>query len=327
VKTKLEARDVLGRWKMRWGMGRDRYRIEPGLYAAGNPNADSPVLVTTNYKMTFDVLRGQLSELDAWILVLETHGVNVWCAAGKGTFGTDQVVERVKTTRLEEVVSHRKLLLPQLGAPGVSAHRVRKECGFSVVYGPVRARDVKRFVADGMKARPEMRRVEFPVTERLALGPVELVMMLKKPTAIVALAAFVLGGIGPEVFSVVDAWHRGLGALGVWLTGLLAGAVATPALLPWIPGRAFAAKGALVGALVAAWAAIQYWEVLGPLQGVALLAALPAVSSYVAMNFTGATTFTSPSGVEKEMRGAIPAQAVAVAVAGIAWLGSAFAAG
>jgi hypothetical protein len=327
VKTKLEARDVLGRWKMRWGMGRDRYRIEPGLYAAGNPNADSPVLVTANYKMTFDVLRGQLSELDAWILVLETHGVNVWCAAGKGTFGTDQVVERVKTTRLEEVVSHRKLLLPQLGAPGVSAHRVRKECGFSVVYGPVRARDVKRFVADGMKARPEMRRVEFPVTERLALGPVELVMMLKKPTAIVALAAFVLGGIGPEVFSVVDAWHRGLGALGVWLTGLLAGAVATPVLLPWIPGRAFAAKGALVGALVAAWAAIQYWEVLGPLQGVALLAALPAVSSYVAMNFTGATTFTSPSGVEKEMRGAIPAQTVAVAVAGIAWLGSAFAAG
>jgi hypothetical protein len=325
VKTKLEARDVLGRWKMRWGMGRDRYRIEPGLYAAGNPNADSPVLVTTNYKMTFDVLRGQLSELDAWILVLETHGVNVWCAAGKGTFGTDQVVERVKTTRLEEVVSHRKLLLPQLGAPGVSAHRVRKECGFSVVYGPVRARDVKRFVADGMKARPEMRRVEFPVTERLALGPVELVMMLKKPTAIVALAAFVLGGIGPEVFSVVDAWHRGLGALGVWLTGLLAGAVATPVLLPWIPGRAFAAKGALVGALVAGWVTIRYWEVLGPLQGVALLAALPAVSSYVAMNFTGATTFTSPSGVEKEMRGAIPAQTVAVAVAGIAWLGSAFA--
>ena len=325
VKTKLEARDVLGRWKMRWGMGRDRYRIEPGLYAAGNPNADSPVLVTTNYKMTFDVLRGQLSELDAWILVLETHGVNVWCAAGKGTFGTDQVVERVKTTRLEKVVSHRKLLLPQLGAPGVSAHRVRKECGFSVVYGPVRARDVRRFLADGMKASPEMRRVEFPVTERLALGPVELVMMLKKPTAIVALAAFVLGGIGPEVFSVVDAWHRGLGALGVWLTGLLAGAVATPALLPWIPGRAFAAKGSLVGALVAAWAAMQYWEVLGPLQGVALLLALPAVSSYVAMNFTGATTFTSPSGVEKEMRGAIPAQAVAVAVAGIAWLGSAFA--
>jgi hypothetical protein len=70
---------------------------------------------------------------------------------------------------------------------------------------------------------------------------------------------------------------------------------------------------------------MQYWEVLGPLQGVALLAALPAVSSYVAMNFTGATTFTSPSGVEKEMRGAIPAQTVAVAVAGIAWLGSAFA--
>jgi hypothetical protein len=274
--------------------------------------------------MTFDVVRREANGLDAWILVLETNGVNVWCAAGKGTFGTDEVVRRVHATRLEEVVDHRKLVVPQLGATGVAAHEVRKRSGFSVVYGPVRASDIKRFLAAGMKTTPEMRQVTFGTVDRLVLAPVELVMMLKKPTAKVALLVFVLGGIGPGIFSVVDAWHRGLGALGVWLTGLLAGAVATPVLLPWIPGRAFATKGALVGGIVAAWAAIRYWEVLGALQGVALLLALPAVASYVAMNFTGASTFTSPSGVEKEMRRAIPAQAVAVAVAGIAWLGSAF---
>jgi hypothetical protein len=324
VKTSLEVGDVLGRWQRRWGIGRGRFRIAPGLYAAGNPEADSPVLVTANYKLTFDAVRRELNGLDAWILVLETNGVNVWCAAGKGTFGTDELVRRVQATRLEEVVGHRKLVVPQLGATGVAAHEVRKKSGFSVVYGPVRAEDIKPFLAAGMKTTPEMRRVAFGTVDRLVLAPMELVAMLKKPTAMVALLVFVLGGIGPGIFSVVDSWHRGLGALGVWLTGLLAGAVATPVLLPWIPGRAFAAKGALVGAIVAGWVTIRYWEVLGALQGVALLLALPAVASYVAMNFTGASTFTSPSGVEKEMRRAIPAQAVAVAVAGIAWLGSAF---
>jgi hypothetical protein len=136
--------------------------------------------------MTFDVVRREANGLDAWILVLETNGVNVWCAAGKGTFGTDEVVRRVHATRLEEVVDHRKLVVPQLGATGVAAHEVRKRSGFSVVYGPVRASDIKRFLAAGMKTTPEMRQVTFGTVDRLVLAPVELVMMLKKPTAKVA---------------------------------------------------------------------------------------------------------------------------------------------
>jgi hypothetical protein len=129
--------------------------------------------------MTFDVLRKELGGQNAWILVLETEGINVWCAAGKGTFGTEEVARRVKTTRLAEVVNHRSLILPQLGAPGVAVHRVREECRFSVVYGPVRAQDIPRFLSEGMKTTPEMRRVTFPVSERLALTPVELVGFLK----------------------------------------------------------------------------------------------------------------------------------------------------
>ena len=50
-----------------------------------------------------------------------------------------------------------------------------------------------------------------------------------------------------------------------------------------------------------------------------------AVGSYLAMNFTGSTPFTSPSGVEKEMRKAIPLQALAIFVALVAWIGAAFA--
>ena len=75
------------------------YRVEPGLYAVGSPTADSPVLVSANYKMSFDRLRSALPGVDAWILVLDTKGINVWCAAGKGTFGTDELVRRIEAAR------------------------------------------------------------------------------------------------------------------------------------------------------------------------------------------------------------------------------------
>jgi hypothetical protein len=305
-------------------MGRHRYRVEPRLYAVGSPGPDSPVLVTANYKMTFDALRKELGGQNAWILVLETGGINVWCAAGKGTFGTEEVARRVKATRLAEVVNHRRLILPQLGATGVAAHRVREECGFSVVYGPVRAQDIPRFLAEGRKTTPEMRRVAFPVSERLALAPVELAGFLK-PTAWAFLALFLLAGVGPWVFSPSASWQRGFGASGVWLAGILCGAVITPVLLPWIPARAFSAKGGLVGGCFAACFTALYWEAMGVFQGMALLVALPVISSFAAMNFTGATPFTSPSGVEKEMRRAIPLQAAAAALAVILWVGSTFA--
>jgi hypothetical protein len=88
VDTRLRPTDHLGTWRVRWGIGRMRYRVDPGLYAVGQPTPDSPVLVFANYKMSFDGLRSQLAGVDAWVLVLDTQGVNVWCAAGKGTFGT-----------------------------------------------------------------------------------------------------------------------------------------------------------------------------------------------------------------------------------------------
>ena len=137
------------------------YSVNPGLYAVGTPDKASPVLVTANYKMTFDVLRKELSGLDVWILVLDTKGINVWCAAGKGTFGTKELVHRIRVVSLEKIVNHKRLILPQLGATGVAAHKVKEETGFNVHYGPVRASDLKRFISDGYRADKEIRRVTF----------------------------------------------------------------------------------------------------------------------------------------------------------------------
>lgn len=319
ISTQLTSTDRMGALRVRLNVGRGDYRVRPGLYAIGQPDDTSAVLVTANYKLTFDVVREQLSGHDVWLLVIDSRGVNVWCAAGKGVFSTAEVVRMVKEVRLEQVVSHTRLVLPQLGATGVAGHEVRKACGFSVVWGPVRATDLPAFLAAGMKAEPHMRRVEFPLAERLKLTGVELsVLWGRTGLLIVVAAALVLAAaamfapalVAPLVLFVVCA-----------LAALVAGAVVTPALLPWLPGRAFSAKGAAAGLIVLSpIISIATTQRPVPVWGWALLAAGCALASFVGMNFTGASTYTSPSGVEHEMRKAIPLQLIA-AVGGVVVFG------
>lgn len=300
ISTKLTPKDIWGSIKVRWSFGRNSYSIPPGLYAVGTPTAESPVLVTANYKLTLDTLRRELVDLNAWILVLDTKGINVWCAAGKGTFGTTEIVNRVQAAGLTSVVSHRTLVLPQLGAPGLSAHEVTRLSGFKVIYGPVRAEDVPTFLANGMKATPEMRRVHFTTRDRLILTPVELVPAVKSSVFAFGLL-FILNSIGFTGFSALDMWAI-LGAI-------VAGAFLSPVLLPWIPGRMFSLKGALLGLL---WAGIFIAIATpGTLGAISYLLLLPAISSFLAMNFTGASTYTSFSGVKKEMTLSVPPMIVA----------------
>ncbi len=300
-----------------------RYAIEPGLYAVGNPTAESPVLASANYKMSFDRLRSQLEGLDAWVLVLDTEGINVWCAAGKGTFGTDELVRRIHATDLPRVVSHNVVIVPQLGAPGVAAHEVRKRSGFKVMYGPIRASDLPAFLRAGMKATPDMRRVEFPLRDRLAVVPVELVMSAKY-VLLIAAAFWLLAGLGPEGYSWARVLSSGTRSAVLFLSAFVGATVLTPALLPWLPGRALALKGAWVGLaiLVGLGLCIAGGSVPFPgwLTAAAWCLLIPAATSFAAMNFTGATTYTSLSGVRREMRLAVPIQTAAAVAGAACWL-------
>ena len=311
VSTRLGLVDRLGRWRVRWGIGRSRYRIPPGLYRVGTPDPSSPVLVTANYKLSFDALRSELQGVDAWVLVLDTMGVNVWCAAGKGTFGTDELVRQVETTGLAEVVSHRKLVAPQLGAPGVAAHEVRRICGFKVVYGPVRARDIPAFLEGGMRATDDMRRVTFSLGDRVELVGVELAWVVKWVVPIVAVMVLLAGGE-----SILDRTRTGMLTASPILAGVLAGVVLVPIFLPWIPGRAFSLKGAILGAIVVGATLALTPGVHSVAASIQVFLLGTAVASFLAMQFTGATTFTSPSGVEWEMRRALPLQIGAAVIAG-----------
>lgn len=323
VRSALDREDRRGTVLARLGIGRDSYRIAPGLYSVGEPDAGSPVLVTANYKLTFDMLRSSLAGIRAWILVLDTRSINVWCAAGKGTFSTREVAERVKAADLEKIVTHRRLILPQLSASGVAARQVKKLCGFEVVWGPVHARDIQAFLDSGMQASPAMRKVTFSFRERVELIPVEL-NHLGKPTLYLIPALVLLSGLGQGFFSVSAAVSRGLSAILAYVVAVAAGAVLAPAMLPWLPGRAFALKGAALGAATGALLSAALTSRLAGSEMLALTLFIMAITSYLAMNFTGSTPFTSPSGVEKEMRRAIPAQAGGALAAVILWVSAGF---
>jgi hypothetical protein len=307
---------VLGGWKVRWGLGRTQYRIAPGLYRVGAPDSRSPVLVTANYKLTVDTVRHSLAGFNVWLLVLDTKGVNVWCAAGKGTFGTEELVRRIQAANLRDLVTHRELVVPQLGATGVAAHEVKGATGFSVHYGPVRARDIPAYLAAGMTATPAMRRVTFGWKERLAVAPVEIVAALGPLLAVAALMAAL------DVLRHHRLTTHALTGMAPFLAAVLTGGLLVPWLLPWLPFRTFALKGAVAGALVAG--ALLWWLPLGAVEaaGVALL--VVAITSYMAITFTGSTTFTTLAGVRLEVRRALPPILIAAGAGAILRVAGAF---
>ncbi len=283
----------------RWGINRGKHRVNPGLYSLGNPTAGSPVFVTANYALSFDALRTSLANIDCYILVLDTKGINVWCAAGKGTFGTDELVNRIELTALNTVVNQRKLILPQLGAPGVAAHEIHHRTGFQIEYGPVRANDIPEYM-QLQEATPEMRRVTFLLRDRLLLVPVEFVGVLI-PLLVTALILYFIGGLLTSI-SVAAA--------------ILAGVVLFPILLPWLPTHNFSTKGFMLGGVIAVPVVLfqilagpdsTWWQLTS--RSLAFLLILPPVTAYLSLNFTGATTFTSRSGVKREISKYIPVMA------------------
>jgi 2-polyprenyl-3-methyl-5-hydroxy-6-metoxy-1,4-benzoquinol methylase len=150
-------------------------RVRPGLYAVGHPIPESPVLVTGNFDLTVRRLVKAIDgQVDAWVLVADSAGINVWCGAGGGYFTADKVIAAVKSSHLEEVVRHHALILPQLCANGVDGWRIRQETGWGVYWGPAKARDIPAYLAARRKKTDAMRWVRFPLPDRLEMVTVTM---------------------------------------------------------------------------------------------------------------------------------------------------------
>lgn len=323
VRTELSGGDLLGELKVRLGSGRGTYRIKPGLYAIGTPSSKSPVLVSANYKLSFDKLRKELKGRDLWILVLDTKGINVWCAAGKGTFGTNELVQRIEGSELSRVVEDKVVILPQLGAPGVAAHEVKRLSGFTVKYGPVRACDIPGYLDSGCEAGDEMRKVTFNALERIVLAPLEFIMGLKR-MLLICLFLALTSGINGVGYSYDRLFSEGIVAAAIALSSFGGGVFLSALLLPYLPGRSFSIRGAFLG-----FAFVAFPSFLGVNHGAfngsnyhlaTWWLLIPVIVSFVCQQFTGCSTFTSLSGVELELRFALPVQALAFCSALLLWI-------
>ncbi len=205
--------------KFIWGMF---FRLFPcptkiELGRIGNPDQQSPVLVTCNFYLTVRRLFRRLKGMNAWLLVADSRGVNVWCAAGGEDFNAHSVVSAIKTSGINDLVDHRKLILPSLGAPGIKAKDVEDQTGWTVQWGPVRIEDIPAYLESGRQRSAEMKRVTYNWRERL-------------DTSIGALFPFFfIGALGFLFFGSHLLWHYLWVATVTFFFFMLT--------CPWLPGK------------------------------------------------------------------------------------------
>jgi hypothetical protein len=304
IDNKLQFKDFLGTLKVRLGVNRYEYKIPTGLYAVGSVDENSPVLVTSNYKLSFDTLRKELDESGHWILVLDTNGINVWCAAGKGTFSTRELIYQIHKCELDKVVNTKRVILPQLGASGIEAYLLRKYTKFSAIYGPVRSEDILDFIKNKFTATEQMRSVTFTIKERLVLTPLEFFLNMKY------IAIFIL-------FFILSNFLKGSESLVLSTTlntttilfGNFIGSVIFPLLLGVLPFRSFVLNGGILGVIYSGLIVYNsdfFMLSKNPLSSTGIFILLSVFISYISFNFTGSTTFTSFTGVKKEAKIFIP---------------------
>jgi 2-polyprenyl-3-methyl-5-hydroxy-6-metoxy-1,4-benzoquinol methylase len=252
-------------------------KVRPGLYALGQPDRGSPVLVTGNFDLTVRRLVKAIDgSVDAWILVADSAGINVWCAAGGGYFTAEKVIAAVRSSRLAEVVDHHALILPQLCANGVDGWRIRREIGWGVHWGPAKAVDIPAYLSAKRKKTDAMRWVQFPLKDRMEMVTVTLGfygLLILVPILIFWRPLF---------------WPIAFSLLGLsYFYGLV---------LPWLPGHDGLAKSVPL-ALIALGGLFVYTRVFDPMTA-------SRTFNWV-LGLTGLSVFSSAElqGMSPKMRG------------------------
>lgn len=162
-----------------------------GLFSLGDPDESSPVIVTGNFSLTIRRVRRALRGQNLWLLVTNSGGINVWCAADGGSFTHHRVIDAIKVSELGSRVAHRQVILPALSASGVDLEDIREATGFRARFGPVYARDIPAYLEGRRKKTEAMRRFDFGPRHRLD-------MLLPMNFPIYLLVAIVLAVFWPH---------------------------------------------------------------------------------------------------------------------------------
>lgn len=268
------------------------FPVKTGLIRVGQPDRQSPVLVTCNFGLSVRRVLRALRRLDAYLLVANSRGINVWCAASGGLLTSNDVISVVKTSGIGDLVEHRRLVLPQLSATGVERSVVEEKTGWRVVFGPVYAQDIPAYLANHYKKTEGMRTVRFNLFERL-----EMAAMWASPISVIPLIPLLIWWRHLALPFVAIVWGIALAAfvgfpwLPSWLVGVRSGQALpgwTKYLVVFDPRsqKILAVWAAAVAALVAYGLLVADWgwvTILGW-----ILASL-AVALLISLDLTGST--------------------------------------
>jgi ubiquinone/menaquinone biosynthesis C-methylase UbiE/NAD-dependent dihydropyrimidine dehydrogenase PreA subunit len=143
--------------------------VVPGLRKIGTPDRKSPVIITGNFHLTVRRVERALASQNCYLLVVQSKGINVWCASAGGEMNTHSIITALKTSDIGSLVDHRELILPQLSAPGMNTKLLKKVSGWKGKWGPVYAGSLPEFLESGQTKTQEQRTVRFDIPFRMEM--------------------------------------------------------------------------------------------------------------------------------------------------------------
>ena len=122
-------------------------QMEPKLYEIGAPGADSPLMITTNFSLTYFSVAGEVESagFPAWLLVADSDGQSVLTGWAAGKFDAEKIAKTVKDSGIADRISHRKLVIPGHVA-GLSGEVEEELPGWQIMVGPRDAVDIPNYV-------------------------------------------------------------------------------------------------------------------------------------------------------------------------------------
>jgi ubiquinone/menaquinone biosynthesis C-methylase UbiE len=279
----------------------DLVPIDPGIYKSGNPNINSPIIVTANYEFTYIKVMRDLKGLDAWVLCVDSNGINVWCAARGNDFGNNQLIEAIEATGLQKITEKKTLILPQLSAGGVATPELHKKATnfpFRVVYGPVWSKDLPEFLENRPARKPDrMKLAKFTLKHRFRGFITHTTFLLRKIFLLPLIALFFVSFALTLVGLFDKLWWAG--ELLLWI--VISNSVIT-FLFPLSKfTRRFIVKGIFFGALNSILLGILTFllhsSIFYTLWNTSLFF---WISFFSTMSLSGYTMATSPSEIQEE---------------------------
>jgi acetyl-CoA decarbonylase/synthase complex subunit gamma len=122
---------------------------EQGIYPINNPDENSPVLITTNFSLTYFIVSGEIetSRIPSWLIIIDTEGLSVLTAWAAGKFVADAIAPFVKKCGIADKVKHKSLIIPGLSA-SISGELEEELSGWKITIGPREAAHIPAFLKE-----------------------------------------------------------------------------------------------------------------------------------------------------------------------------------